>query len=119
MDGRIDIAHQPKVPTPPASTPTAVPKRALAPFSIRATRTVFFALITVLVLRAIFIEPFGVPTGSMAPTILGVHRDINCPNCGYPVRVGEPPEPITRGFFDVTCGNCGARNLGLESALPA
>jgi signal peptidase I len=86
-----------------------------APFFNRNLRAIFLALAVVLVLRAVFIEPFGVPTGSMAPAILGVHRDVNCPNCGYPVRVGEP-EHSSSGFFDVPCPNCGATHLGLESA---
>jgi signal peptidase I len=85
---------------------------------MRRLRTVFLTLAAVLVLRAVFLEPFGVPTGSMAPTIFGVHRDVNCPNCGYPVRVGEPQDDSIRAFFDVTCGNCGARNLGLAEVNP-
>jgi signal peptidase I len=54
----------------------------------------------------------------MAPTILGVHREVLCPNCSFPVRVGEPHDRLTRGFFDVACPNCGATNLGLDSAAP-
>jgi signal peptidase I len=122
MDGRIEIINDSSAATPPTLIPNAPPAKPaprVLPFSIRASRTVFLALITVLILRAVFVEPFGVPTGSMAPTILGVHRDVNCPNCGYPVRVGEPPDPAPRRFFDVACGNCGAKNLGLESVRPA
>jgi signal peptidase I len=85
------------------------------PFFIRNLRAVFLVLAIILVLRAVFIEPFGVPTGSMAPAILGIHRDVHCPNCNYPVRIGEA-EHVASGYFDIPCPNCGAKNLGLESA---
>jgi signal peptidase I len=122
MDGRIEIVYDSAAANrldAISSAPPVNPAPHRSPFTVRASRAVFLVLITVLILRAVFVEPFGVPTGSMAPTILGVHRDVNCPNCGYPVRVGEPPEPAPRRFFDVACGNCGAKNLGLESVRPA
>jgi signal peptidase I len=28
-------------------------------------------------------EAFVIPTGSMAPTLMGRHKDVNCPKCGY------------------------------------
>ena len=59
-------------------------------------------------------EGFVIPTGSMAPTLMGRHKDVTCPECGSsyavnadresaPARdgLGEPPR-IIRG----TCGNC-------------
>ena len=68
-----------------------------------------------LVLRTIAVEPFGVPTGSMAPALIGHHRDGTCPRCKYTVRVGwpsgsngDPPTPraITAHFATVVCPNC-------------
>jgi signal peptidase I len=43
-----------------------------------------------LLLRTVAVEPFGVPTGSMAPALLGVRRAAACPRCDFPVVVGEP-----------------------------
>src|SRR4029453_18396333 len=43
----------------------------------------------ILFLRTLTVEPFGVPTGSMAPALCGNHRALACPRCGYPVRAGE------------------------------
>jgi signal peptidase I len=60
-----------------------------------------------LVLRTIAVEPFGVPTGSMAPALIGHHRDGPCPRCGYPVRVGRPSSGNANDHFaDLTCPNC-------------
>src|SRR5262245_25231359 len=60
-----------------------------------------------LVLRTIVVEPFGVPTGSMAPALIGHHRDGPCPRCGYTVRVGRPTSgDINRHFARVVCQNC-------------
>src|SRR4051794_2454080 len=53
--------------------------------SYHVRSTVEFLLVLVmgiLVVRAFAAEAYIVPTGSMAPTLLGMHRDILCPNCG-------------------------------------
>src|SRR5437868_11984447 len=63
-------------------------------------------LVVFLFLRVGFVEPFGVPTGSMAPTLIGNHREGPCPRCGYPVRVGLRSEEHTselQSRFDLVC----------------
>jgi signal peptidase I len=60
-----------------------------------------------LVLRTIAIEPFGVPTGSMAPALIGHHRDGLCPRCGYTARVGRPSSGSAHAHFArIACPNC-------------
>lgn len=72
-----------------------------------------------LVVRTIFVEPFGVPTGSMAPTLYGNHRAAPCPRCGYSICVGSPTadERGKRDFLhpqvNITCPNCGKQGLNL------
>jgi signal peptidase I len=34
-------------------------------------------------------EAFVIPTGSMAPTLMGRHKDVVCPECGYRYSAGE------------------------------
>jgi signal peptidase I len=61
-----------------------------------------------LVVRTVALEPFGVPTGSMAPTLFGNHREARCPRCDYRVVVGEPgPEARPVRFDNCRCPNCG------------
>ena len=53
-----------------------------------------------LLARTVAVEPFGVPTGSMAPALIGNHREADCPRCGYLVRVGEPGPDARPVKFD-------------------
>ncbi|VTT99477.1 signal peptidase i : Signal peptidase I OS=Isosphaera pallida (strain ATCC 43644 / DSM 9630 / IS1B) GN=Isop_0732 PE=3 SV=1: Peptidase_S24 [Gemmataceae bacterium] len=64
-----------------------------------------------LFIRVVALEPFGVPTGSMAPALLGNHREGPCPRCGYPVRVGAPASGVSAAeqYDAVACPNCGQR----------
>src|SRR5436309_3203263 len=99
-----------------AASPRKKPKRQHAsPPRVLASIAVIF-LVVFLFLRVGFVEPFGVPTGSMAPTLIGNHREGPCPRCGYPVRVGLPSAGERAGFFaDVPCPNCG-QHINLADA---
>ena len=50
--------------------------------------SIVIAFILAFVFRAFIVEPFIIPTGSMAPTMLGAHLQMNCPSCGYSFDVG-------------------------------
>ena len=58
----------------------------------------------VLLVRTFSAEAYVVPTGSMAPTLLGLHREITCPNCSFLFVVGIDEEGQT-GL--AVCPNCG------------
>lgn len=45
--------------------------------------SIVMAFILAFVFRAFVVEAFVIPTGSMAPTLLGQHADMTCPQCGY------------------------------------
>jgi len=59
-------------------------------------------------------EGFVVPTGSMAPTLMGRHKEIACPQCGYRYTVNADREVDTSGAATGagqrvavgTCENC-------------
>ena len=61
------------------------------------------ALVLVLIIRHFVFEVFRIPTGSMAPTLLGQHRDLKCPNCGleFPVDANMRTSECT-----AICPNC-------------
>jgi signal peptidase I len=57
------------------------------------------------------IQPFVVPTGAMAPTVLGRHKEVTCSECGfvYAVNASDEVEPRLRhGNYpgDVASGIC-------------
>src|SRR5439155_23309311 len=50
---------------------------------IDTIEAIIIALIVALTFRAFIVEAFVIPTGSMAPTLLGAHFKVVCPKCGY------------------------------------
>src|SRR5580658_4687744 len=62
----------------------------------------------VLLVRTFSAEAYVVPTGSMAPTLLGWHRELVCPSCQAVFSVGIEDEGQTG---EAVCPNCGKRGL--------
>ena len=50
------------------------------------------AFILALLFKAFIAEAFVIPTGSMAPTLMGAHKDIQCEECGYQYQCGASNE---------------------------
>ncbi|HEY2838988.1 MAG TPA: signal peptidase I, partial [Pirellulales bacterium] len=83
----------------PTSTPAkenSASKDAPAPprkDGIRETvESVVIAFVLAFLFRAFEAEAFVIPTGSMAPTLMGVHKDLTCEECGYAFRIGASEE---------------------------
>ncbi len=74
------------------------------------------AVILFLVVRHFVLELFVIPTGSMAPTLLGNHFQVECKNCHYPFAVQKADHEIDpKDGEDVTahcplCGTAGPDN---------
>jgi signal peptidase I len=94
----------------PAPPPPPVRHHVSAPAAVRrALHTAALFVCVFLFVRTAAVEPFGVPTGSMAPTLIGNHREAPCPRCGCPVRVGNPGKGQPDPFADAWCPNCRKR----------
>lgn len=54
------------------------------------------ALILAILIRGFTAEAFVIPTGSMAPTLMGRHKDVTCPECGnhYTVNASERSDMV-------------------------
>ena len=65
------------------------------------------AFILALVVRGFEAQAFVIPTGSMAPTLMGRHKEIACPQCGfvYAVNASEEVE-LSRRLTTVYSGLC-------------
>ncbi|MEX0978110.1 MAG: S26 family signal peptidase, partial [Pirellulales bacterium] len=80
--------------------PRERPAQAAAPgggwFTARALRetieSVAIAFILAFLFRTFEAEAFVIPTGSMAPTLMGAHKDLLCPECGYQYPAGASSE---------------------------
>ncbi len=67
--------------------------------------SVVIAFILAFVFRAYIVEAFVIPTGSMAPTLLGEHLGVTCSQCGYDFAIdlrgpGERPSDVIDGAVD-------------------
>jgi len=76
--------------------------------------TVVFVVVLVLMLKTFIAEAFVIPTGSMATTLYGYHREVTCPQCDFkfPVNISKQVEGDALGNRDdmvvtrCTCPNC-------------
>src|SRR5947208_14307525 len=69
-------------PTAPAKTDSKV--EASSDGNIKETvESILIAFILAVVFRAFVVEAFVIPTGSMAPTLMGAHMRYHCPDCGW------------------------------------
>src|SRR5262245_38634098 len=82
--------------TPPTSSSTSKKEESSnkpATDGMRETvESVVVAFVLAFLFRTFEAEAFVIPTGSMAPTLMGRHKDLTCENCGFPYRVTARPE---------------------------
>lgn len=77
--------------------------------------TIVFVVVLVFMLKTFLAEAFVIPTGSMATTLLGYHKDVICQQCGYDYRVNasseaEPQDGFKQDVVTSKCPNCAFRN---------
>ena len=81
------------------SPPTDIVSRHLpSSAAIRETvESVVIAFVLAFLFRTFEAEAFVIPTGSMAPTLMGRHKDLYCPMCGCEYRVSASDEVTADG----------------------
>ena len=79
--------------------------------------SILVAFILAFIFRCFVVEAFVIPTGSMAPTLLGANMQFRCPDCGYRFTAGysernnesfSVPEQANK-VYSIICPNCGYR----------
>ncbi len=100
----------------PPTAPLAASQRAGAHRSKTGRESIesFVVVFLAFLLWSLEAEGFVVPTGSMAPTLMGRHKEIVCPQCGYRYTVNADREVETSGaalgveqrIALGTCENC-------------
>lgn len=72
--------------------------------------SIVVAIVLALLFRAFVAEAFVIPTGSMAPTLMGAHKDLTCLECGQSYQVGASIEtssvPQQTAVVASICPNC-------------
>lgn len=98
--------------------PTELPAGAVLPSGagrvVETVLTVLTGLILAFIFRAFFVEPFIIPTGSMAPTLYGAHATRTCPACGWmydfaPRRTARAAGERFVVPSEIICPNCQLR----------
>jgi signal peptidase I len=80
--------------------------------AIRETvESIVIAFVLAFLFRTFEAEAFVIPTGSMAPTLMGRHKDLLCPKCGCLYQVGASEEVNQDGAlldsrYRVDAGTC-------------
>lgn len=120
------------VPSAPIPAPSPLPARDDSGANVKETlESILVAFILAFIFRCFVVEAFVIPTGSMAPTLLGAHSRFVCTDCGYRFDVNySAPQPsdddveipdhvqsVEDGtnhivpvlYDDIYCPNCGLR----------
>ena len=92
----------------------SVPQQRAAIFRVQGGRETLeafaVAFILALLFRAFIAEAFVIPTGSMAPSLMGAHKDLFCDQCGHQFPVGASSEnrqgSERRVVVGGVCPNC-------------
>jgi signal peptidase I len=89
--------------------------------------------IAVILFRTFELEGYIISTGSMAPSLLGFHKRVVCPSCGFPFAFGiavdvsgaaadtiasEASRDAGRAAGEVRCPNCGQDAIDVTNVPP-
>lgn len=99
----------PAAPNPATPSPAAQRAQAIQLSAFRETvESIVVAIVLALLFRTFVAEAFVIPTGSMAPTLMGEHKDLFCPQCSHQFQVGASLESRSAAtVVGGSCDNCG------------
>jgi signal peptidase I len=84
----MEAASSSSIPGTRPASPDARPAHPSHGGGVKETiESILIAFILAFVFRAFIVEAFVIPTGSMAPTLLGAHMRFHCEDCGYDFTV--------------------------------
>jgi len=96
------------VPAPEAETAGETEATETEQTSVRQLLEALICLaMAVIFFRAFVLEGYIISTGSMAPSLLGYHKRVQCPDCGFSFAFGVSVErPRSVSSLVATCPNC-------------
>lgn len=81
--------NQPKTDPPSDNENRPVPREVVFRETVESLAIAF---ILALIFKGFIAEAFVIPTGSMAPTLMGKHKDVACESCGFRYQCGASSE---------------------------
>jgi signal peptidase I len=91
---------------PPNKKSTATAEQPPGKATRETIESVIIAIILAFLFRTFEAEAFVIPTGSMAPTLQGAHKDVFCPQCGKQYRTGASHESDGNVVVGSVCPIC-------------
>ena len=82
----------PKDPVPDAQANPANEEGSSFRLLREGIETLAIALVLAFLFKTFEAEAFVIPTGSMAPTLMGTHKDVNCAQCGFRYKISASEE---------------------------
>lgn len=85
--------------------------------------SIAIAFILAFLFKTFQAEAYVIPTGSMAPTLYGRHKEVTCDGCGFSFAVGASSEidqetgELDWRLRDVYCQNCGKHNMARDAPV--
>jgi len=94
----------------PAEKPVASPAEIRKDGLRETVESIVIAFILAFLFRTFEAEAFVIPTGSMAPTLMGRHKDLHCEKCGFPYQASASDEVDDKSTKAYPCAYHGVRD---------
>src|SRR3954466_8476411 len=83
-----------QIPAPATGSPRPHKSKADQSRVKEKLESILVAFILAFIFRAFLVEAFVIPTGSMAPTLLGANMRFRCSDCGYRFDANYSPNQV-------------------------
>ncbi|MGL6195903.1 MAG: S26 family signal peptidase [Thermoguttaceae bacterium] len=84
-----------------------------------AIETLAIALVLAFLFKTFEAEAYEIPTGSMAPTLMGRHKDLNCSECGFRFQISASEEADEGNNGGTSARIAEAAKRGVSPKLPS
>lgn len=112
-----------RVPVPDAATAAKTAKKPQSEGLRETVEAVAIAFVLAFLFKTFQAELYVIPTGSMAPTLYGRHKEVICSGCHFPYTVGASQEVdqesgiLLRRLEYSECPNCRHQNNILDAPV--